>query len=240
MLFNRKNARVTIKLLGVLGKISISLNDPSLSTEDYKKQLGQKIVTIKWVIEQQINFIQNCADDREHTTYFLNKELEKPVSDLFVVERNKLNLKQLETNYSDARRVIAFMGDELEPLLLAYERVADREEFAQLINAGIEETGWKSDLFWNIDRDTTNEEYCFMCEHLFLNWMVYNQYRPFKSNPLSFALWESEIEKLRKSNEPDSVFPLDSATISRRIAADKEHEKIINEMINNKGILSQA
>ncbi|WP_088227832.1 hypothetical protein [Desulfosporosinus sp. FKB] len=216
MLFNRKNARITLKLIDVNSRLTLSLADSSLSTEEYKKLLGQKIVTIKWMVEQQINCLENAEKDRQYVINYLKgdpKELQF--------------LNTIEVTSRQAHWVIANLGYELEPLLLAYGGVADRKEFAQLINAGVVETMWKTQACDSFDKDTTYEEWKYIMEHLFLNWMIDNQYRPFKSNPLSYALWKSKIQ-----NNPETEFTLDPDYIKRRVATDTDFLKEINMMIN--------
>lgn len=181
MLFNRENAHVTFKLIGVLKRISISLEDPSLSSEEYKKQLGQKIVTIKWLVEQQINRLENAETDRKYVISRLQNDLKR-----------RRHLKTIDETCLRARSVIATMGDELGPLLLAYGRVAEHEEFAQLINAGTVETRWITNYIMDgIDKCTCFGEWKFTRENLFLIWMIDNPYQPFCCNPLSYALWKS-------------------------------------------------
>lgn len=215
MLFNRKNAHVSSKLIGVLGKINTTLNDSSLSTKEFKKQLGQKIVTIKWIVEQQINCLENASMDRTFLDRWLQRELKKPQKDLKVIANIEHFQRTIDETRRQARWVIANIGDELEQLLLAYGELASPHEFAQLINANITECKNKKDLLINVDRDTTIEEWNSMLDYLFLGWVLDNQNRPFYSNPLSYALWESNIKKLRESDKLSTI-----CIVGERIAAD--------------------
>jgi hypothetical protein len=216
MLFNRKNAHVTYKLIGILGKVKTTLNDSNLSTEEYKKQLGQKIVTIKWIVEQQINCLENASIDRMYLDRWLERELIKPQKDSKVIADIEQYQEIIDRTSRQAHWVISHLGDELKPLLLAYGRVADREEFAQLINASVVVTRWKTQAFDSFDKDTTVEEWKFVLEHLFLDWMLANQYHSFKNNPLSYALWESNIKKLPESDKLSTI-----CIVGERIAAEK-------------------